>query len=201
MPLSTHASGPSATLGSLGERGLVALIRERFPAPPGVLPVGIGDDAAVAVPVRGALEVLTTDALVEGVHFDLAFSSLFDVGYKALAVNVSDVASMGGTPRLALLSLILPPRLNVDEIDAACSTDSLRWLARAGVTLAGGNITKSPGPLVVDVSLWVRCVLAGSSRERGGARAMPLRHGSGRRRRRRARVAPGEASHRRSTGQ
>jgi thiamine-monophosphate kinase len=152
VPLSTHASDLNAPLGSLGERGLVALIRERFPAPPGLLPVGIGDDAAVAVPERGALEVLTTDALVEGVHFDLAFSSFFDVGYKALAVNVSDVASMGGSPRLALLSLILPPRLNVNDI--CMLLDGFAEMGRAaGVTLAGGNITKSSGPLIVDVSL------------------------------------------------
>jgi thiamine-monophosphate kinase len=152
VPLSTHASDLTAPLGSLGERGLVALIRERFPAPPGLLPVGIGDDAAVAVPERGALEVLTTDALVEGVHFDLAFSSFFDVGYKALAVNVSDVASMGGFPRLALLSLILPPRLNVNDI--CMLLDGFAEMGRAArVTLAGGNITKSSGPLIVDVSL------------------------------------------------
>jgi thiamine-monophosphate kinase len=152
VPLSTHASDLTAPLGSLGERGLVALIRDRFPAPPGLLPVGIGDDAAVAVPERGALEVLTTDALVEGVHFDLAFSSFFDVGYKALAVNVSDVASMGGSSRLALLSLILPAHLNVNDI--CMLLDGFAEMGRAArVTLAGGNIAKSSGPLIVDVSL------------------------------------------------
>jgi thiamine-monophosphate kinase len=150
--LSTPVSDGTVTLGSLGERGLVALIRERFPAPPGLLAVGIGDDAAVAVPERGALEVLTTDALVEGVHFDLAFSSFFDVGYKALAVNVSDVASMGGTSRLALLSLILPSRLTVNDVNQLL--DGFADIARAArVTLAGGNITKSSGPLIVDVSV------------------------------------------------
>jgi thiamine-monophosphate kinase len=130
----------------------VALIRDRFPAPAGLLAVGIGDDAAVAIPARGALEVLTTDALVEGIHFDRAFCSLFDVGYKALAVNVSDVAAMGATPRLALLSLILPSALTISDIDGLL--DGFAQMAReAHVTLAGGNITRSPGPLVVDVSL------------------------------------------------
>jgi thiamine-monophosphate kinase len=149
--LNTRASG-SPGLASIGERGLVALIRERFPAPAGLLTVGIGDDAAVAPAARGALEVLTTDALVEGVHFDRAFCSLSDVGYKALAVNVSDVAAMGGTSRLALLSLILPPDLTVADVEALL--DGFGRMARdARVTLAGGNITRSPGPLVVDVSL------------------------------------------------
>jgi thiamine-monophosphate kinase len=114
--------------------------------------VGIGDDAAVAVPARGMLEVLTTDALVEGVHFDLKFSSLEDVGYKALAVNVSDIAAMGGKPRLALLSLILPERLLVGELTALA--DGVVAMANeAGVIVAGGNLTKSPGPLIVDVAL------------------------------------------------
>src|SRR5687768_3245947 len=87
-PRESASSDAGATLDSLGERGLAALIRQRFQAPPGLLQVGIGDDGAVAVPERGALEVLTTDGLVEGIHFDLAFCSFFDIGYKALAVNV-----------------------------------------------------------------------------------------------------------------
>jgi thiamine-monophosphate kinase len=140
------------TVATLGERGLVAHIRKRFPASPALLPVGIGDDAAVAVPERGALQVLTTDGLIEGIHFDRRFSSFHDVGYKALAVNVSDVASMGGTPRLAMLSLALPADLAVADVEALL--DGFEELAReARVTLAGGNITGSPGPIVVDVAL------------------------------------------------
>jgi thiamine-monophosphate kinase len=150
--LSTPVSGSTAPLAAVGERGLIALIRERFPASPDLLPVGIGDDAAVAVPARGALEVLTTDALVEGIHFDLGFSAPADVGYKALAVNVSDIAAMGGTPRLALLSLLLPARLRLADFEALL--DGVAAMAReAGVTVAGGNITKSPGPLVLDVTV------------------------------------------------
>ena len=143
----------SATpLHAIGERGLVELIRRRFPSPPSLLPVGIGDDAAVAVPERGALEILTTDAMVEGVHFDLAFCSPADVGFKSLAVNVSDVASMGGTARLALLSLILPSGMTVAEVEGLL--DGFAAMAsEAGVALAGGNITTSPGPLIVDVTV------------------------------------------------
>jgi thiamine-monophosphate kinase len=150
--LSTPVSESTASIESLGERRLVALIRERFPPRPDLLQVGIGDDAAVGIPVRNEMEVLTTDALVEGVHFDFGFGSFFDVGYKALAVNVSDVAAMGGTPRLALLSLILPAGLLVSDLEALL--DGFAEMAReADVALAGGNITRSPGPLVVDVAL------------------------------------------------
>jgi thiamine-monophosphate kinase len=96
--------------------------------------------------------VLTTDALVEGVHFSRAWSSLADVGYRSLAVNVSDVAAMGAAPRLALLSLILPEGLTVGHIEDLLG--GFEEMGReAGVTLAGGNITRSPGPLIVDVTV------------------------------------------------
>jgi thiamine-monophosphate kinase len=162
--LSTPGSG-TATASSawqLGERALIERIRARLGAPPADLIVGIGDDAAVAAPVRGALEVLTTDALVEGVHFDPAYSSYEDVGFKAIAVNASDVAAMGGTPRLALLSLVLPERLSLADVDALMDGVAAA-AADAGVAVAGGNLARSPrhhgreGILVVDVTLtgWV----------------------------------------------
>ncbi|HXT32426.1 MAG TPA: thiamine-phosphate kinase, partial [Vicinamibacterales bacterium] len=141
-------------LNSPGERDLIAHIRARVPAAPAWLTVGIGDDAAVVQPERGALEILTTDALVEDVHFDRRFSSPADIGWKALAVNLSDIAAMGGTPRLALLSLAVPVTVEAHEIDSLLDG----FLALAGeqdarVTLAGGNITRSPGPLMVDVTV------------------------------------------------
>jgi thiamine-monophosphate kinase len=136
----------------IGERELIARIRSRLPPPPPSLLVGIGDDAAVVDVDRGSLAVLTTDALVEGVHFDRRFSTPRDIGYKALAVNVSDIAAMGAAPRFALLSLMLPEQFNASEVDALL--DGLIEIARAtGVALAGGNVTRSPGPLVVDVAL------------------------------------------------
>jgi thiamine-monophosphate kinase len=139
-------------LNSPGERELIAQIRARVPAAPSWLTVGIGDDAAVAQPERGALEILTTDALVEDVHFDRRFSTPADIGWKALAVNLSDVAAMGGTPRLALLSLALPAPMGVDEVHALIDA-FLALAADARVALAGGNITRSPGPLMVDVTV------------------------------------------------
>lgn len=144
--------GPSNTHARAGERELIAAIRNRVPAAPSWLTVGIGDDAAVARPERGALEILTTDSLVESIHFDRRLSAPADIGWKALAVNLSDIAAMGGTPRLALLSLGIPDGVGDDEIDALL--DGFLALAKdARVTLAGGNITRSPGPLIVDVTV------------------------------------------------
>jgi thiamine-monophosphate kinase len=140
-----------ATISDIGERALIERIRVRLPAASSSLEVGIGDDGAVAAMDRGALSVLTVDALVEGIHFDRRFSRPADIGYKALAVNLSDIAAMGGVPRLALLSLMLPAHLLVSDVDDLIS--GLASMAAAtGVTVAGGNITRSPGPLIVDVT-------------------------------------------------
>ncbi|MEN3339036.1 MAG: thiamine-monophosphate kinase [Acidobacteriota bacterium] len=149
--MSSPGSLQQQRVSDVGERALIERIRARVPPPPAALVISIGDDAAVAVPDRGALQVLTTDALVEGIHFDRRFSSAVDIGYKALAVNVSDVASMGGTPRLALLSLMLPPALPLSDIDGLLE-GLLLMAGECGVALAGGNITRSPGPLVIDVT-------------------------------------------------
>lgn len=137
---------------SLDERRLIAEIRARVPPPPPWLTVGIGDDAAVVEPERGALDVLTTDAIIEDVHFDRRLSSPGDIGWKALAVNLSDIAAMGATPRLALLSLGLPA--SIDAADVHALLDGFLALASdTHVTLAGGNISRSPGPLIVDVTV------------------------------------------------
>ncbi len=112
---------------------------------------GIGDDAAVLAPARGMVEVVTTDSLVEGIHFRRAWSSARDIGHKALAVNLSDLAAMGATPRALLLSLALPPDYPLDDFDALL--DGLLTLATsAKMPLVGGNITRSPGGLHIDVT-------------------------------------------------
>jgi thiamine-monophosphate kinase len=146
------AVADSRTVAEVGEHELIAFIRSRTGPPPAWMPVGIGDDAAVVEPVRGSLTVLKTDGLVEGIHFDRRFCTAFDVGWKALAVNLSDVAAMGAAPRAALLSISLPAALPF--ADFAGLLDGFLALARdARVALAGGNLTRSPGPLVVDVSV------------------------------------------------
>ena len=150
--MSTPVDPGTSLVSDLGERGLIERIHRRLAAPAADVLVGIGDDAAVVVPERGALEILTTDALVEGVHFERQFSSLADVGYKAVAVNASDVAAMGGAPRMALLSLMLPPAMTVADVDLL--VDGVLEMSRdARVAMVGGNLTRSPGPLIVDVAM------------------------------------------------
>ena len=143
-------------IAELGERPLLARLRDRIAAAPRQPPVdwvlvGIGDDAAVLRPERGMVVVLTTDALVEDVHFRRGWSSPVDLGHRALSVNLSDLAAMGAWPRALLLSLALPSALPLEEFDGLL--DGFLALA-AGVRapLVGGNITRSPGPMLIDVT-------------------------------------------------
>jgi thiamine-monophosphate kinase len=140
----------TSTVADCGERALIARIRERLTMPAWVV-VGPGDDAAALEPVRGALEVLTTDAQVDGVHFDRRFVPPDAIGHRALAVNLSDLAAMGARPRAALLSLALPASLELSAFDQMLD-GLLSLAARYSVALVGGNITRTPGPLVVDVT-------------------------------------------------
>ncbi|HEV8234193.1 MAG TPA: thiamine-phosphate kinase, partial [Gemmatimonadaceae bacterium] len=114
--------------------------------------VGIGDDAAVVEPERNRLDVLSVDALVEGVHFDRAFTPPGAIGHRALAVNLSDLAAMGATPRLCLLSLVLPGAWPVADFEGMID-GLLALAARHRMHVAGGNLARSPGPLVIDVTV------------------------------------------------
>jgi len=114
--------------------------------------VGIGDDAAVIEPMRQRVEVLTVDALVEGVHFDRAFVPPDAIGHRALAVNLSDLAAMGAAPRLALLSMALPPSLPLADFDAIVDGFA-RLAAEHRCHVVGGNLARSPGPMMIDVTV------------------------------------------------
>jgi thiamine-monophosphate kinase len=131
---------------------VIELVRSLVPASPSWVQLGIGDDAAVIEPERNRLEVITTDVVIEGVHFDRAFCDPASIGHKALAVNLSDLAAMGAAPRAALLSLGLPGSLPMADLE-----EMLRALmalaALHKVTLIGGNVARSPGPLFLDVTL------------------------------------------------
>ena len=138
-------------IADLGERALVDRLRARVGRVPASVVIGIGDDAAVLEPERGALTVVTTDSLVEGIHFRRDWTSANAIGFKALAVNLSDLAAMGARPRASLLSLALPPEFDLADFDALI--DGFVSLADAsGATLVGGNLTRSPSAVVVDVT-------------------------------------------------
>ncbi|TAK02735.1 MAG: thiamine-phosphate kinase [Candidatus Manganitrophaceae bacterium] len=135
-------------LRQLGEFGLIDRIQKRFPPPASNVPLGIGDDAAAILPSSKQYLLLTTDSLIEGVHFDPAFSTYQEVGYKSVMVNVSDIAAMGGAPRYFLISLGLTNRQSVKEIDQLYKGIE-KGSREAGLDLLGGNIAFSTGPFFI----------------------------------------------------
>jgi thiamine-monophosphate kinase len=120
---------------------------ERFDAASRRVEVGIGDDAAVLDLLTGR-QLITTDTLIEGVHFDLRYMSLSHVGYKALAVNLSDINAMGGKSFAALGTLGVPKRATESDIDELLDgiADALKLCRAAGreCTLIGGDTVASP---------------------------------------------------------
>jgi thiamine-monophosphate kinase len=118
---------------------------------PGVR-TGIGDDTAVLVPGPGALLLATTDLLVENVHFRRVWASPYDIGWKAMAVNLSDIAAMGGIPRWALVALALPTASSIAEVDAFYS-GMQEAAAPHGVAIVGGDTSASADGWIINVTV------------------------------------------------
>lgn len=139
-------------LTSLGEFGLINHINSRFSLQNPESIKGIGDDAAVVARDATHYTLLSTDMLVEGVHFDLSYTPLPHLGFKAVAVNVSDIAAMYGIPKQIVIGLAVSNRFSVEAIDAfyegvkaACDTFK--------VDLIGGDTTSSRSGLVISISV------------------------------------------------
>lgn len=126
----------------LNEDEIVAAIAAIAGRERGRVLLGIGDDAAVWQPSRSARSVITTDALIEDVHFSRATMSMEEIGWRAMAANASDIAAMGARPVLATIALGIPP------LDAPSVRDVYRGLVAcaqaAGCAIAGGDLTRAP---------------------------------------------------------
>lgn len=124
-----------------GEFALIDALVARLPATHGSVVLGHGDDAAV-LDLDGQA-VFAIDAVVDGVHVDPAISGAADVGWKALAVNVSDLAAMGATPRAAVVALAVPPTVGTDEL-LALYDGLAAAAARYRVDVVGGDTVQAP---------------------------------------------------------
>jgi thiamine-monophosphate kinase len=133
----------------MAEFGFIAAIQSALGPYPSRVLVGSGDDAAV---VRAdGVAVTSIDTVVDGVHFSLATHSAADVGHKALATALSDIAAMGAGPGEAYVALTLPP--GFEQADALALVEAMRALAdRQGVAIAGGDVVSGPA-LAVTVSV------------------------------------------------
>lgn len=135
------------------EQSFLAYLRGRVRHLPGVT-VGIGDDAAVLDPLPGGAveQVACTDQIIDGVDFQSESQSLASVGYKSIAINLSDIAAMGGTPTAALVTLALPSK-NATEIAGEVYEGILEACAQFGLAIAGGDLSTYDGPLAISVCL------------------------------------------------
>lgn len=143
-------SNKRTELSEIGEFGLIDVIKNRVKKYHDSTLVGIGDDCAVLD--NGVdLSVVTTDMLIEGVHFDLAYTPLKHLGYKSVAVNISDIAAMNAVPKEITVSVALSNRFSVEAVDelyqgiaAACENYK--------VDLIGGDTTTSLTGLVISIT-------------------------------------------------
>ncbi|MBI5142387.1 MAG: thiamine-phosphate kinase [Nitrospirae bacterium] len=139
------------TVEAAGESALVGLIRRvQGESGPTVIK-GIGDDAAVYAPPEG-VSLASADMLIEGVHFDPATTTPFQLGYKCVTVNLSDIRAMAGVPRYILVSSAIPGGMDVADLEeiftgmkAACS--------KYGVDIIGGDTCRSPHGLTISVTV------------------------------------------------
>jgi thiamine-monophosphate kinase len=150
----------------MGEFELLARIRERLPADGSRIHLGSGDDAAVTVP--GGATATSVDTLVEGIHFRRDQATLAQIGHKALAAALSDLAAMGAEAGEAYVALGIPPDL--DEDGCLELLDGMAKLASAtGTTLAGGDLSRA-AELFLAVTVVGHAPEASSLVSRGGAR-------------------------------
>ncbi|MDA8100700.1 MAG: thiamine-phosphate kinase [Nitrospiraceae bacterium] len=137
-------------ISDIGEFGLIKRIRKTAGRIRKGVQIGIGDDAAVLRCSPGAELLATTDMLLEGVHFDLRTTDFRSLGWKSAAVNLSDIAAMGGTPRFCLATLAIPRHVTVENISAFYrGLNAL--LKRHKVSLVGGDTCGSLRDLIVNI--------------------------------------------------
>ncbi len=161
-------------LNHIGEFGAIRKIAEgaakkaavKTAGPGDFLKTGIGDDAAVFKVKAGYECLVSTDLLIEGVHFDLSYTGPKDLGYKALAANLSDIAAMGGEPLLYFVSIAAPGEMELRDFKRIFAGMEE---ASEGARLAGGDTCNTPGPLFISVSV-IGQVEKGRAVKRSGAR-------------------------------
>jgi thiamine-monophosphate kinase len=139
-------------LKDIGEFGFIERIKDGCLLRDENVISGIGDDCCVFKTSAEVASLLTTDMLVEQIHFLLGAIPPYQLGRKSLAVNMSDIAAMGGTPKEAAISVAIPDTVDLGLLDALY--DGMKSVAKEfEVNLLGGDTTASPGPLIINIAL------------------------------------------------
>ena len=138
-------------ISQLGEFGLIRRLTKDIECRQPSTLKGVGDDCAVIAPTDGEVTLATTDLLMEGVHFDLIYTPLKHLGYKAVVVNLSDLYAMNATPRQLTVSLAIGKRFQVEDIDALYEGMRLAC-EKYGVDIVGGDTTASMTGLAISIT-------------------------------------------------
>ena len=151
-PSGMSTSSKRDSLKTIGEFGLIRQLKQQWSTSSPWIVKGIGDDAAILKARQGQQLLISTDVLIEGVHFDLAYQTPKDVGWRAGVANLSDIAAMGGTPLYLLVSMAMPARIppqNIRELyrglQAACGPYT--------VELIGGDTSSSPSHIFLSLTI------------------------------------------------
>jgi thiamine-monophosphate kinase len=139
-------------LRDIGEFGFIKKISRGCLIRPQNIIKAIGDDAAAFIPTPHEVILVTTDLLVEGIHFFRNATSGFNLGYKALSVNLSDIAAMGGIAREAFISIGIPDNCSIDFLEDMYN-GMKRLAAEFGLNLLGGDTTRSKTDLIINISI------------------------------------------------
>lgn len=139
-------------ISEIGEFALIDRIARLLPSAPASVVVGIGDDVAVLRTAAGKYLLATCDVQVENVHFLPEKITSYQLGLKIAAINLSDIAAMGGTPDWALVSLVLPEHRPVSFVEDLYR-GMQEQLAAAGAAIVGGNVSKAHADVIIDFFL------------------------------------------------
>ena len=138
-------------IGQMGEFGFIEHVTKDFPSTNDRVLKGVGDDAAVYDLGNGNVQLVSTDFLVEGIHFDLAYVPLQHLGYKSITVNLSDIYAMNGKPYGVTVSVAMSNRFTLEAMEAFYSGVKFAC-EKYGVELLGGDTSSSRSGLVVSVT-------------------------------------------------
>ena len=138
-------------IAELGEFGLIEHLTKDIKPTQKTTIKGIGDDCAILYPAEGKRTLVTTDLLLEGIHFDLTYTPLKHLGYKAVMVNLSDIYAMNGMPRQITVSLGLSRRFSVEAVEELYEGMKLACQAHK-VDIVGGDTTSSLTGLIISIT-------------------------------------------------
>ncbi|MEW6408831.1 MAG: thiamine-phosphate kinase, partial [Nitrospirota bacterium] len=143
------------SLDEIGEFGIIQRIRKRFQTYSKSTILGIGDDSAVLRARKGSMLLLTSDMFIEGIHFEPSLypeNAYYYIGYKAIASSVSDIAAMGGIPLHSAVSVAVPIKFSLSDIDHLI--DGMEYGCKDfRVEIAGGDTARSPAGVVINVCI------------------------------------------------